>query len=216
MPRSHKTTVAGTTFGEWTILREDAHTPGKQGLDYRYLARCSCGTERVVSIHSLKRGRSRSCGCRQVEFQVAKITRHGMHKSKVYGVWEAMLDRCRNPSHPSYPAYGGRGITVCSEWHRFEAFLRDMGEKPANMSLDRIDNSRGYEPGNCRWTDTKTQTRNRRSNRLVSLNGETMCATDAAEALGIDPPSLWKRAQKAGETLQQAVEHYAAKAKILG
>lgn len=93
----------------------------------------------------------------------------------------------------------------------FEAFFRDMGEKPANMSLDRIDNSRGYEPRNCRWTDAKTQARNRRSNRLVMLDGETMCATDAAKSLGIDPPSLWRYAQKTTETMQQAVDHYAAK-----
>ena len=211
MPRSHKVIIAGTTFGEWTVLREDVHVPGKNGLDYRYLCCCSCGTQRVVSCHSLRRGHSRSCGCKQVEFQIAKITRHGQHNSKVYGVWEAMLDRCRNASHPSYPDYGGRGIVVCDEWHRFEAFIRDMGERPANTSLDRIDNSRGYEPGNCRWADAKTQARNRRDNRFVVLNGESMCATDAARSLGVDPPSLWGRIRKTGETMQQAVDHYAAK-----
>jgi hypothetical protein len=211
MPRIHRAVAAGTIFGEWTILREDIHVPGKRGLEYRYMARCSCGVQRVVSWHSLKLGRSRSCGCKKVEAWVAKITKHGRHKSKIYGVWEAMLDRCRNPAHPSYPDYGGRGIRVCGEWHRFEAFLRDMGEKPEGMSLDRIDNSRDYEPGNCRWTDAKTQTRNTRRNRIVILDGTSMCATDAAHFLGVAPPNLWKRAQEHDLTMQQAVDYYAAR-----
>ena len=210
MPLVHSPVVTGTVFGEWTVLREEPPGRHKYGLEYRYLARCSCGVERVVSSNSLKRGRSRSCGCRRIEWMVAKVTKHGRHKSKIYAVWYAMLDRCRNRSHPSYPEYGGRGITVCREWYRFEAFLRDMGETPPNMSLDRIDNSRGYEPGNCRWADRKTQTRNTRRNRLVILNGKIMCVTDAAHSLGVAPPNLWSRAQRSGETLQQAVDHYAA------
>jgi len=211
MPRIHQAIPTGTTFGEWTVLKEDIHTPGKNGLEYRYLARCSCGTERVVSCHSLRRGRSQSCGCRRVELFVARNTKHGHHNSKTYAIWEAMLDRCRNPSSASYADYGGRGITVCSEWYQFEAFFRDMGEKPPSLSLDRIDNSRGYESANCRWADAKTQTRNTRRNRFVILSGETMCATDAARRLCIDPPSLWERVKKKSETMQQAVDYFAAK-----
>lgn len=208
---AHKTIIAGTTFGEWTILREDVHIPGPKGLDHRYLARCSCGTERAVSAHSLRLGRSQSCGCKREEARLAKLTKHGQHRSKVYHVWEAMLNRCRNPTCEEYHNYGGRGITVCPEWLRFEAFFRDMGERPANMSLDRIDNSRGYEPGNCRWADPKTQARNRRDNRLVTFGGQTMCATDAALSLGIKPYTIWNRAQRKSESIQQAVDHYAAK-----
>ena len=122
-----------------------------------------------------------------------------------------MLDRCRNPSSQSYPEYGGRGIAVCAEWYQFEAFHRDMGDKPDNMSLDRINNDGNYEPGNCRWADAKTQARNRRDNRLVVLNGETMCAQDAADLLRVDPPSLYRRIREKAETMQQAVDYYAAK-----
>lgn len=211
MPLAHKPLLAGTTFGEWTVLKEDIHVPGKRGLDYRYLVRCSCGTQRVVSCHSLRRGRSRSCGCKREDARLASITKHGQHKSKTYSVWEAMLDRCRNPANPAYPDYGGRGITVCREWHQFAAFLRDMGDKPANMSLDRINNNGNYEPDNCRWADAKTQARNRRDNRMVVLNGKTMCATDAAQSLGIDPPTFWKRARETAETMQQVVDYYAAR-----
>ena len=76
-----------------------------------------------------------------------------------------MVRRCTNPSSADWLRYGGRGITVCSRWHRFEAFLADMGQCPDGLTLDRINNDGGYEPGNCRWTTWEQQVLNRRSNR---------------------------------------------------
>lgn len=104
-----------------------------------------------------------------------------------------MLNRCQNPNVPAYKNYGGRGIAVCQRWLRFENFLADMGERPAGMTIERIDNDGNYEPGNVRWATYKEQTRNNRSTQLVTLHGETKCITDWAAETGIKMPTLWAR-----------------------
>lgn len=76
-----------------------------------------------------------------------------------------MIQRCTNPNNPAWRLYGGRGITVCARWRDFPAFLADMGERPNGLTLDRIDNDRGYEPGNCRWATWSEQRSNQRRNQ---------------------------------------------------
>ena len=90
---------------------------------------------------------------------------HGMSGTPTYRSWTHMRDRCRNPSNDSWDYYGGRGITICDEWHSFEQFLADMGERPEGTSIDRIDVNGNYEPSNCRWADAKTQVENRRERK---------------------------------------------------
>jgi hypothetical protein len=96
-----------------------------------------------------------------------------------------MIARCRNTKSKIYPYYGGRGISVCERWTSFENFLNDMGERPDNTSLDRIDNSGNYEVGNCRWATRKEQARNRRSNCMVTYEGQRMTLAEAAEREGV-------------------------------
>lgn len=107
--------------------------------------------------------------------------------------WRSMRDRCLNPSGRNYPAYGGRGITVCERWQSLDAFKADMGPRPAGTTLDRIDTLGNYEPGNCRWATPLEQSRNRRTVRQVELRGETLPLPTLADRFGLTVRALRQR-----------------------
>lgn len=109
-----------------------------------------------------------------------------------------MRTRCNNPNTRAYQNYGGRGIQVCAAWGSFTQFLADMGEAPEGLSIERVENDKGYEPGNCRWATPKQQARNTRANRLIKHNGETLCLSEWAERLGTTADVLWKRLERKG------------------
>lgn len=115
-----------------------------------------------------------------------EIPPHTIHGKEWYS-------RCTNPNSKEYPNYGGRGITICERWLKFENFLADMGERSENASIDRIDNFQGYYPDNCRWSTRSEQQRNRRNNRLITFNGKTQCLEDWAAEIGIRSDVLIKR-----------------------
>ncbi len=104
-----------------------------------------------------------------------------------------MRARCDNPQNPAYRNYGARGISYDPRWASFQEFLADMGERPDGLTLDRIDNSKGYEKANCRWTDRKTQMRNTRVNHWVEIGGETKCLKDWCLSAGINTATVYRR-----------------------
>lgn len=104
-----------------------------------------------------------------------------------------MVQRCTNPKNSAYATHGGRGIAVCERWRTFANFLTDMGERPDGLTIERIDNDRGYEPGNCRWATRKEQANNRRTSVLIEFRGESKCLSEWARAIGISPQSMQKR-----------------------
>lgn len=120
-----------------------------------------------------------------------KTIRHGAtaggKPTRGYSTWKSMLARCRNPRHPDYHNYGGRGIRVTRAWHRFPAFLADMGEPSPGLSLDRIDNEKGYGPGNCRWATTGEQNRNKRGVRWAAFGPFRLTVCDWAVVFGVRP-----------------------------
>jgi hypothetical protein len=152
----------------------------------QYLCRCDCGQETIKTSQPLKLGKSTSCGCYRREFSSEQHTKHGQAsvkkgRSRAYRVWAAMHQRCRNENSSNYPDYGGRGITVCERWNKYENFLEDMGHPPTGHTIDRESNNGNYEPGNCRWATPKEQALNRRSCRIVTYSGHKMPLSEAVE-----------------------------------
>jgi hypothetical protein len=125
-----------------------------------------------------------------------------MTHSAEYAVLDGMKQRCYDRNCRAYKDYGGRGITVCDEWLRdFMNFYRDMGPKQDGMTIERIDNSKGYTKDNCRWATPKEQSRNRRSNVWVEAFGKRKIVADWAAETGIPDPSI-RNALKRGENLE--------------
>lgn len=128
----------------------------------------------------------------------AEVKTHGMSKSPVWHVWKNMRRRCSYQKHPQWSDYGGRGISVCESWNKsFAAFWKDMGPRPSSKhSIDRIDNSGNYEPGNCRWATSAQQLRNTRRNHIVMLGDKSVIMTDAAYMVGKNPKTVSERLRK--------------------
>lgn len=177
--------MTGKTFGRWTVL-ERAPNRRKWEKDARWLCRCVCGTENDVNGHSLRSGLSLSCGCLNLEIIRVGNLKHGRSKSPEYNAWYAMKQRCSNPNHIEYRHYGGRGIRVSDLWVKnFEAFFAEVGLRPSpRYSLDRIDNSGHYEPGNVRWATVATQQSNKRSTHFIIYRGVRMSITQAVRLAG--------------------------------
>lgn len=133
---------------------------------------CACGKTSSVLANRLTSGNTKSCGCLKKSVLGMSTTKHGKAGTRTHRIWKAMRNRCNNPSTPRYKDYGGRGITVCQRWDSFENFLADMGEAPEGKSIDREDNDKGYEPGNCRWATPSEQNENTRAS--VRVNGKSI------------------------------------------
>lgn len=154
---------------------------------------CDCGRPSVVAGVSLTRGRTKTCG------HGVNAPKHGhaftgKHTNE-YKTWLAIKQRCFNKNHIAFCHYGGRGITMCQEWKdSFPAFFRDVGPKPSsNHSIDRIDNSKNYEPGNCKWATRSEQMNNTRAVKLVTIDGETKTVTEWCDILGLSKTMVRNR-----------------------
>ena len=186
--------LTGMKFNRLTVLKRVENT--KDG-HARWLCRCSCGNECVVIGKHLRSGAIQSCGCLGREIRIKSNTTHAMAGTKIYEVWQSMMQRCYNAKCKDYPKYGGRGIRVCEHWHKFENFYADVSQmehfNEEGYTLDRIDNDKDYCPENCRWADKKTQCRNTRRNVKVMYNGEEMTLPEVAEKSGLNYRTLKTR-----------------------
>lgn len=160
----------------------------------------ACG--KVRAVHKKKIGTMcKSCCVRLTNLGRAPWRTHGHSaggkRSPTWLSWASAKQRCFTPSSPSYPAYGGRGITMCERWRNsFQAFLEDMGERPDGTSLERLDSDRGYEPGNCVWATPVQQIANRRNTVLVEVDGRVLTLREAAAAIGISYSDALHQSQR--------------------
>lgn len=202
--------VVGMKSERLTVIREIESI----GKIRRALCACSCGTQKQASLLSLVSGRTKSCGCLQREIRASagsNLTTHGLSGTRTHRIWKNMKTRCENPNRKAWAWYGAIGIKVCDRWSKsYTAFLEDMGEAPEGLTLDRIDSSANYEPGNCRWSTRHEQSRNTKANINITYGGKTMCLRDWSTALNV-PYSRLKSRHYAGWEVERMFNEPAQK-----
>ena len=181
--------LTGQKFGRLTVI----YWIGRENGRTLWKCKCACGKDAIVSTGSLRSANTQSCGCLHRDLCIARSTKHGMRHTATYRAWWAMKQRCGHKSQKCYPNYGGRGICVCERWKEFPAFLEDMGERPDGHSLDRIDNSGNYEPGNCKWSTMLQQASNTRRSFKITFNGQTLTCSEWERKLGVKTGTLKSR-----------------------
>ena len=164
----------------------------RRGKRIYWLCKCECGNEKWVCAQNLLN--AKSCGCQMRETK--KV--HGMSHTRIHETWSHMLARCNNKNHKFYKDYGGRGIKVCDEWLGTQGFIRfnewaNNNGYSENLTLDRIDNNKGYYPDNCRCVDWSTQANNKRGNIRYEYKGESHTIAEWARITGIKETTLSKR-----------------------
>lgn len=194
----------GETYGRLHVISFEGRNKFRNAL---WKCKCECGAVAIVAGGALNR--TLSCGCLRIERTIKAKTTHGMCRTPTYKTWESILRRCTNQNDPSFVAYGARGITVCDKWKTFEGFFEDMGHRPAGMTIDRIKGSEGYFKKNCRWATPSGQARNRRSNRIITFRGESLCVAEWSERTGIKRGAIEARLKygwSVEKTLTQPVQ----------
>lgn len=205
----------GKTFFKMTVLSL-AFCPHEKKT--YAICQCTCGKIKTALPALLKNGSIKSCGC--YRNYIASTRPHkrlyssdnpnfldGRSTHPLYGLWRAMLKRCYEPKTYKYECYGGKGITVCEEWHDFWNFVNwsdSVGGRPEGYTLDRIDSNGNYEPDNCRWADYKTQSRNKSTNRYLTYNNKTQTIKDWSDELCIPYRTLNNRINR-GWSVERAL-----------
>lgn len=185
--------LEGKEFGRLTVIG----FAGREGRRTYWFCKCRCKILIRVWASSLKNGATNSCGCFMKDRIRETQTKHGQslkgRVSKMYMTWQNMIRRCQSPSVPNFKDYGGRGITVCKRWQKFENFLEDMGERPKGKTLDRKNVNGNYEKSNCRWATQKEQQNNRSNNRILTYNDKSQTLAQWADETRIKAETIAKR-----------------------
>lgn len=204
--------ITGQKFGRLTAIRLEYRKNNKQ----YWLCKCTCRKEKIIDKSHLMGGRIKSCGCIKTEMlkNNPHSKTHGMKNTKFYGKWIMMKRRCRDKKCQVYKNYGGRGISVCDRWLKFENFRDDMyqfylehvkefGEK--DTTIDRINNDGNYCKENCRWATLIEQGNNKTNSRYLIYNGEKLTITQWADIVGISEDVIRFRLDKYGWNIKDAL-----------
>lgn len=192
--------MQGERFGMLTVLELFA----RQGKPMGARVLCDCGVEKVTCSRSVRRGRTRSCGCLQRE----TATKHGLSRHPHYSRWNGMVQRCHNPNWINYADYGGRGVSVCDSWRKNpESFFKWLDDNgcAGGLEVDRIDNGQGYSPENCRLVTRRENMRNQRNNTVIEVFGESMTVAEASERFSVPYDRLIQRLTRLGWDPERAV-----------
>lgn len=187
--------ITNNRYNHWTVLRFDK----RDGERYRWICRCDCGTIRSVEASSLKSGATKCCGC--IKHPAKGNLKHGGRNERLYGVWNGMKNRCYDADDRAFKWYGGRGIKVCDEWvNDYGAFRQwalengyDDSLNKYECTIDRINDNGDYSPDNCRFTNMVVQNNNRRSNVVITFNGESHTLKEWSYITGLNYSMLKKR-----------------------
>ena len=186
MPK--KLDLAGKQFGRLTVI-EQAKNVGRRSA---WKCICACGKERIATSAGLMRGYTKSCGCLVTDIANEQKT-VSVRNTRIYKCWTSIKQRCTNPNSPSYGRYGGRGITICTEWSKsFTEFKRwsEANGYTDSLEIDRINNDAGYRPDNCRWITHKENCQNRSDSKRIKYLGKTYSAAGLARKFGIAPSTF--------------------------
>lgn len=195
-PAYNRMQLKGQRFGRLLVVAEAGVIVRQSGISQKrslWECECDCGNRVTITGNQLTAKKTSSCGCLKIEVTKSRSTTHGLTETRAYRIWQAMKTRCSNPSAINYMNYGGRGISVCARWKSFDNFISDMGFPLPRQSIERINNDGNYEPSNCRWASRTEQSRNKRTNRIITFNGTTKPLIAWAETIGIDQSSLRER-----------------------
>lgn len=199
--------ITGQRFGHLTVIERVESDPNRK--EWRWKCLCDCGNYTVVPSYRLRTGGVKSCGCHahDRDFCSKKAKNH----PRLYRVYKDMIRRCTYSKDDSYHLYGARGISVCDEWSKFDAFcdwaLKNGYDENAPLgecTIDRIDGNKNYSPDNCRWVSMRVQNNNRRDNNKITFNGETKTITEWEREYGLCHGTITKRLKR-GWSLEHAI-----------
>ena len=201
--------LSGKQFDYLLVIERGQPVKRKDGrYDSTFICRCKCGNIISVKGISLKKGNTTSCGCKRLE-SVGSINRtHSQSKTRLYGIWERMKQRCYNQNTKCFSRYGARGIVVCEEWiNDYDSFQEWAYENGYNekLTLDRIDVNGNYCPENCQWSTRKEQANNTTVTRYLTYKGITKPLSYWSDEVGIKSKTILKRIDKLGWTVEEAL-----------
>lgn len=195
--------LKGKTYGRLTVIEY----AGRKNKKTQWKCRCSCGNILVVATNNLRNGHTQSCGCYAKEVATKNATKHNQVGTQLYRAWANMITRATNPKFIEADRYVNRGITVCPEWLEDSSIFIEWALKNGyqkGLSLDRIDNSKGYYPDNCRWANKKQQCRNKDNNVWIDYKGMRKTLIEWSEYLGISYKKLHSRIRKHNWDIKRA------------